>query len=193
MVLLPFACIQFSQYFSSIKILNQSNKQLSLLILYLQQPIYSEQFYNRLNFTIQVNVMMKFLLALVLVVAVSGQEPIAAFVPGCTCTKEYDPVCCPGGKTYGNRCAARCAGVDPDTCTPGECPECSHQVACLLDPCSLTSCPSHSCHSHNCNVDQNLYGVTVGPCVAVYVHDVTGQATANVCPVALKYAAANNP
>ncbi len=38
----------------------------------------------------------------------------------CICTLQYDPVCGCNKKTYGNACAANCAGIK--TFTKGECP-----------------------------------------------------------------------
>ncbi|MDX1913401.1 MAG: META domain-containing protein [Saprospiraceae bacterium] len=38
----------------------------------------------------------------------------------CMCTMQYDPVCGCNNKTYGNACAAQCAGIN--TFVKGECP-----------------------------------------------------------------------
>lgn len=40
---------------------------------------------------------------------------------GCACTKQYDPVCGCNNKTYGNACAAECAGIKKYK--KGECPK----------------------------------------------------------------------
>lgn len=41
--------------------------------------------------------------------------------PDCLCTLQYDPVCGCNNKTYGNACAAGCAGIK--TYTKGACKE----------------------------------------------------------------------
>mmetsp|Transcript_15023 Transcript_15023/g.44250 ORF Transcript_15023/g.44250 Transcript_15023/m.44250 type:complete len:441 (+) Transcript_15023:201-1523(+) len=53
--------------------------------------------------------------------AVPGAAGDTELEDTCMCTMEWDPVCA-GGKTFGNRCGAECAGVPAEDISPGECP-----------------------------------------------------------------------
>eukprot|EP01025_Chloroclados_australasicus_P032718 TRINITY_DN3318_c0_g2_i1.p4 TRINITY_DN3318_c0_g2~~TRINITY_DN3318_c0_g2_i1.p4 ORF type:complete len:186 (-),score=7.84 TRINITY_DN3318_c0_g2_i1:991-1467(-) len=126
----------------------------------------------------------------------------------CECNVSYNPICCPGDINFRSRCAARCAGVDPDTCNPKKCrpkvspgiklPSTSEspilapddcpqpEVHCMVDPCVHTGCsfvPSHTCHYHSCFGFVDILGVSVGPCAPLFISKQTGEAVANRCPV----------
>lgn len=49
----------------------------------------------------------------------STKECVEKINPDCVCTLQYDPVCGCNNKTYGNACAAECAGIKQYT--KGEC------------------------------------------------------------------------
>ncbi|KAH3728000.1 hypothetical protein DPMN_053946 [Dreissena polymorpha] len=78
---------------------------------------------------------------------------LCLFTPGvigdhrwpCVCTTEYDPVCGVDGKTYGNMCALRCAGVRLQS--KGEC---KHGCICTME------------YDPVCGLDGKTYG---NPCL----------------------------
>ena len=49
------------------------------------------------------------------------QKCVEKIDPACVCPMDYNPVCGCNNKTYGNACAAECAGIK--AYTPGECPQ----------------------------------------------------------------------
>lgn len=51
----------------------------------------------------------------------TNQKCVEKINPDCMCTLQYDPVCGCNNKTYGNACAAGCAGIT--TYTKGMCPQ----------------------------------------------------------------------
>jgi len=60
------------------------------------------------------------LLFLAITACKNDNKCIENIKPDCVCTYQYDPVCGCNNKTYGNACAAACAGIE--TYAKGECP-----------------------------------------------------------------------
>ncbi len=65
------------------------------------------------------NILFSFFLITAALACNPTQKCVEKIKPDCVCTLQYDPVCGCNNKTYGNACAAECAGISKYT--KGEC------------------------------------------------------------------------